>query len=794
MCEGVLGVLLSGIPFQGPVSDVGFLSITFLIALPLALAPILLHLFDRRRNVTIEWGAMEFLLEAATRRTSARKLRQWLLLALRVLAIAALVLALARPKMPGHWFGSSEQSETVFVIDNSMSTMRESEDSTLFNRLIERAVTELNDIPRGDTIRILLASPYPVWATSGEIRIDSSTREMVSEQLRAIRPTTGGSDLLAAMFTAVQADSEQRTKSRRILMLTDGQASDWKTGDTGGWQRFQEVLQSASVPTRLEVIEPDSAATSSANIAVNWLRSSRLVAGSGQMFTLTAQIQNHSNVSSPECILSWQTESGEMHTEELSSLPGGDTHEATWRHSFAKPGVYSVSCELKAENERKPDNLAGDNRATVVIEIIEEIPVLVVEGSPGQSEMQQDAFFLQAAMGWVNGEAMETHSIYRPVTVTADELENLNIGGYRAVIIPSFTVLSEKAVEALRTFAFNGGGVWIALGPRTDIEMFNQYLFAHGDGLSPLAIDGIAAEKNTASAPKISTSLREHPATTALADSQKLDTNDIRVRRRFRFIPPPRNEDVSVLLSLTNGESIAVEKYVGQGRVIVMGIPLTMRDWSELAGSQAFVVMVQDWVAYLTQPQATRHNLLPGDPISVHLAESENREAFLKTPHGDQIEITADTVADGVVFRSSRTILPGDYNLQLGLSGESIPFHVQRNSKESNLTALSEEDHRLLADTAGLSGSMLNSNLSSTSHSDPVWPALLMLVILLMSIELILAGLISRERFGNTTIAETAESIGNSGLAVPFETGNKAVVERMTPVPARGTQGSRSLS
>ena len=86
-----------------------FLSITFLVALPLALAPILLHLFDRRRNVTIEWGAMEFLVDAATRRTSARKLKQWLLLALRVLAIAALIFALARPKLPGHWFGSSAQ-------------------------------------------------------------------------------------------------------------------------------------------------------------------------------------------------------------------------------------------------------------------------------------------------------------------------------------------------------------------------------------------------------------------------------------------------------------------------------------------------------------------------------------------------------------------------------------------------------------------------------------------------------------------------------------------------------------
>jgi len=748
---------------------VGFLSITFLVALPLALAPILLHLFDRRRNVTIEWGAMEFLLDAATRRTSARKLKQWLLLALRVLAIAALVLALARPKLPGHWFGNNDRGETVFVIDNSMSTLRESEDSTIFAKLIERATTELNAMPSGDTVRILLASPYPVWATSGDLRVDSGSRDMIAEQLKEIRPTNGSSDLLAAMFTAVQADSEQKIEKRRIVLLTDGQAADWKTADTSGWQRFQEVLRSAAVPTQLDVIELDAKTTRSTNIAVNTLRSNRLVTGIDQTFTVTAQIQNHSAVDFPGCTVSWQIGTHEEQTAEVPSLAGGNTHEAVWRHSFSNPGVYSLSCQLKAD-----DNLAPDNRATVVIEVIEEVPVLVVESAAGQAELQQDAFFLQAAMGWINGEAMEAHSVYRPVTVSPDQLEGMSLAAYRAVIIPNFTAISEQSVAELKAFAFNGGGVWIALGPRADIEMFNQYVFAHGDGLSPLAIDGIVAEQSADSAPKINAGLREHPATMALADNEKLDTSDIRVRRRFRFVPPPRDEDVSALLSLTNGESLAVEKYVGQGRVIVLGIPLTMRDWSELAKSQAFVVMVQDWVAYLTQPQATRHNLSPGDPISVHLAETDSRDAFLKTPHGDQIELTADTVPDGVIFRSSRTILPGDYSLQLGLSGDSIPFHVQRNPKESNLTGLSEEDHKLLADTAGLSGSLLNPNLSSTSQSDPVWPMLLMMLIAFMSFELILSGMISRERFGTAAISETSERIGDASFGMPVEFGKKA--------------------
>lgn len=303
----------------------GFLSITFLVALPLALAPILLHLFDRRRNVTIEWGAMDFLLQAATRRTSARRLKQWLLLALRVLAIAALVLALARPKLPGHWFGNSDRGETILVIDNSMSTLRKSDDTTLFARLIERAPEELNGIAPGDSMRVLLASPYPVWAMAGDVRVDSGSSKLVAEQLQEIQPTNGRSDLLAAMLTAVQADADQNARKRRVVLLTDGQAADWQTSDTSGWNRFREVLKSASIPTRLDVIELDAPTPKSTNVAVNSVHSNRLVTGIGQSFTVTAQIQNHSAIESAGCGLSWQVGSHEEHSAEVPALTGGNT-------------------------------------------------------------------------------------------------------------------------------------------------------------------------------------------------------------------------------------------------------------------------------------------------------------------------------------------------------------------------------------------------------------------------------------------------------------------------------------
>lgn len=742
-----------------------FATTAFLIALPLALAPILLHLFDRRRNVTIEWGAMEFLLQASTRKTSARKLKQWILLALRVLAVLALVLALAQPKLPGNWFGNTNRSEIILVIDNSLSTLRSVDDSTVFQRLMETAKEELHDVQSGDTIRVLLASPYPVWATAGSIRVASDSREAISTQLDELQPTNGSSDLLAALFTAVQSDIESSTTQRTVILLTDGQATDWKTEDTSGWSRFEEVLRVPVIPTQLRVTELDDAKSKTMNLSVDGVRANRTLVGVNQPFTVTARIRNHSKVVSRSGSLEWRVGDEVLQTESLPPMEAGDTREPICRHSFDKTGVYSVVCEVETK-----DDLQNDNSGALVIEVVDEIPILVVESSPDGDETEQDGFCLQAVLGWVHGEQRGQVGVHRPVSVSPLRLERENLSEYRAVVIPNMKELSEEAVANLKEFVFNGGGLWVAVGPRTNAELFNQFFFEDGDGLSPLALDGIineagAGHQNTT----INPFLRNHPATAALADDSRVDTSDVRVEHRFRFVPPPQGEPVSVLLSLTNSEPMAVEKYVGRGRVIVQSIPLKLQ-WSGLAQSTAFVVMVQDWLSYLTQPQATRHNLLPGDPIAVHLADTEFTDATLRTPHGDEIELTSAPSGEGVVFRTSRTILPGKYSMQLGLSGEEIPFHVERDPRESNLACMNDEQQKQLAGVTGKGRGLLESGLVGTAQQNPVWHILLLMLIALMTVELLLSGLISRERFGSAAISETSDTFAarDNGFSVAF--------------------------
>src|SRR5690606_19369424 len=118
--------------------------------------------------------------------------------------------------------------------------------------------------------------------------------------------------------------------------------------------------------------------------------------------------------------------------------------------------------------------------------------------------------------------------------------------------------------------------------------------------------------------------------------------------------------------------------------------------------------------------------------------EGQTREATLHTPHGDLVELTADAAGQGVVFRSSRTILPGDYHLELGFSGEAIPFHVSRDAAESNLAALSTAESARLAEIVDASREPREQNPTGIGQHEPLWPMLLVILIGLITAELIL--------------------------------------------------------
>ena len=103
-----------------------FLFPTFLWSLLAVSVPIAIHLFNFRRTRRVFFSNVSLLKNVEMETSSFRRLKQYLILATRVLAISALVFAFAQPYLPGkNKTGANAQSVTSAYIDNSFSMQNE---------------------------------------------------------------------------------------------------------------------------------------------------------------------------------------------------------------------------------------------------------------------------------------------------------------------------------------------------------------------------------------------------------------------------------------------------------------------------------------------------------------------------------------------------------------------------------------------------------------------------------------------------------------------------------------------
>lgn len=120
-----------------------FLFPSFLWGLLAISVPIAIHIFNFRRTKRVYFTNVAFLKAVETQTRSIRKIKHWLILAARSLAIICLVFAFAQPFLPGKNDASVDRKGiTSLYLDNSFSMQNESNSK----RYLDIATTRLNDL------------------------------------------------------------------------------------------------------------------------------------------------------------------------------------------------------------------------------------------------------------------------------------------------------------------------------------------------------------------------------------------------------------------------------------------------------------------------------------------------------------------------------------------------------------------------------------------------------------------------------------------------------------------------
>ncbi|MFR4223099.1 MAG: vWA domain-containing protein [Akkermansia sp.] len=224
-----------------------FTSPWLLWALFAASIPIIIHLVNRWRHRSVHWAAMEFLLRAARETRGTKKLLHYLILALRVLAVAALVTAFARPLLSSFFgWGSSGLNEVLLVLDRSAS--------------MDARPDKTNSLR--DAIPPLVESTFAQLGHCRLSLLDSATGTVTQipapealADLTVSKTTDGGADIPALLQKAIPYLEESGSGKTEIWIASDMQASSWKPDSlsgpacASGWPLWPFPPPSASWPS-----------------------------------------------------------------------------------------------------------------------------------------------------------------------------------------------------------------------------------------------------------------------------------------------------------------------------------------------------------------------------------------------------------------------------------------------------------------------------------------------------------------------------------------------------------------
>jgi len=248
-----------------------FLAPAFLALAALAGVPLLVHLLRRRVGRVLDFPAVRYLERMEQEHSRDLKLRNRLLLILRLIAVIALALAAARPIASLLGVGHSPIAVAI-VMDNSLSTGVVQDGRMLFDSLRADAQRVIDDLTTDDR----------AWLVTADGRVIGGTPATLKAGLEALRPLGGRGDLAAATRRAVGLARSGAPRTPVVAIVSDGQRSSFRADSVvnaaevpvvmlrrgASLPRNRAVLQATSEPVRwtpggtvtLAVTAPDSAA------------------------------------------------------------------------------------------------------------------------------------------------------------------------------------------------------------------------------------------------------------------------------------------------------------------------------------------------------------------------------------------------------------------------------------------------------------------------------------------------------------------------------------------------------
>lgn len=642
-----------------------FLQPAFLFGALAAAVPVIIHLIYRRRALVHRFPAVRFLLLADKRTARKFRLAQWLLLALRMLAICLLAFCLARP----HWTGSNVQATalappqaTVFLVDNSLSMQYQDGQESRLQRaktLASRLVQGLGLNDSAVVLPLLMseeAANAPVFL--------SRDQAALQEQLAALQPSHASVDLPSTFQRAFTLLQESPTSRRRLIFLSDFTMR--------GWEEFH-LSQLSVVPEHVTVhFIRLGGAQRDANVLITDVRITEKPFIEHAPLDVIAVVQNRSATALRNVRVDLFLGANAV-GQQLIDL--GPDEQLTVPFRIAAPPAGLHWGEVRLDG----DGFAEDDRFYYALRTVTPVHVLLVDGDPGTSLFDSEIFYLLQAL---QPRGVLGRPLFYPKPIPWEGLEQERLSDYQVIALCNVEALTVQVRQRLYQFVVEGGGLLFFAGNRIDPVRYNAMFYRSDTLLLPLAL-GQPMQRQPNQPLAIGTVQSTHEALAAFVGEEAL----LQRGKFYRHIiteEPNTVPGVRVLLTLQDSSPLLVDKELGRGRVLFFASSAD-RDWTDLPTRTAYVPLVHSLVGYAAHLSMASQR--PGTimPEATHLLGREEDDGVtvtIRTPDGQErfthyARDGALTVAPYISYT-----VPGIYHLTTPASADFLAVNGTR--AESN--------------------------------------------------------------------------------------------------------------
>ncbi len=584
------------------------------------------------------------------------KLKQWLLLALRVLIILFLVTAFARPTLKGFALGgttSAAKTTAVFILDDTFSMSAVDANGSYFNQAKQTILNLLTNLQEGDEAALVLVSDQG----NEEVKPTLNLSEF-SKQIKDADISYSSGTINHALIRAAEILGESKNFNKEIYLL-----SDFQKGRLAGEKSLPDL--SKLLNDKIKLYTFNFSGKEIFNLGIDDLNVNTQIFEKDKPVSFNVTVTNYSAQPADNAVLSLFI-NGERSAQQSISLSGGETKIITMEAVAKSTGYSDALAELE------DDDIMQDNKRYANFYVPDKIPVAIFYDN------QSDIKFVETALS-LTGEA----GTIKLTEKNLNQISSFDLSQFDAIIIDGAQNISN--IERLKSYVENGGGLFIMPGENSELSDFSKLTSSIGLPNPEGTAGKLNATGNAVSFDKIEF---DHPIfQNIFSHNEKKNLQSPDIYFHFKIFPGGKGINI---ITLTDGTSFLGDYKIGKGKVLLLNTSPVL-SWSNFPLKNIFAPLLLKSVFYLASKDKPENEYFAGNPVTVTLSGVALPQIRIQRPDKTEEFINLEKSGSLNFINYSKTNVTGNYKFYSGQKNIA-EISVNTDPEESVTKYLSNED------------------------------------------------------------------------------------------------------